>query len=532
MSHNAASHNIVLKVVVPKRTGRKRKREPDSPWVEPCTSTAVESHQRLAEPPANVLSYARKDDPRLLRRKLEENIGRYTADAIGTIRHTHRFRGLSDFYWDMSGSDFAQRYAKKALPGDGKPSSSEEVIFGTDISITVTQLKQFQFKPGTDTGANVDIIPPPSFTHMPLPFNYLYSQNPYVRVTESGETINQTAAKLVGYFIGVNEATPSGPQELPNPRDLRMKEVIGHMESLFQTRPIWTRRAILNSLEGKVRSWNELKKYLNYAAYQFKGGPWRDSVIPYGLDPRTDPKYRIYQTVMFKLQRRDPLRVTKSWHAVRREQLAPTRDIVGEDMPRSHLFDGKTYYPDGKIWQICDITDPLLCRLLDQAAIRPTWSTTSGWYHGGLWAKIKGIMKTKLVAIQFDRTLTDEDFAGTLQVGDATPLRPANNAATFSLPLPNLGLTQEELTQMKGKQPVPRNRKSLYSGRAREMGRSRTYFRESEPAEIANDPQGSGQERLEDANIDEAESGDDNDEAEEDEDGSEGESDDEEGDEE
>ncbi|KAG8422692.1 tau 95 subunit of transcription factor TFIIIC [Metarhizium acridum] len=85
--------------------------------------------------------------------------------------------------------------------------------------------------------------------------------------------------------------------------DPRMIEVLAQLEDAFHHRPLWTRRSLLNHLRGKLQSWNELKKYLNYAAYQFKGGPWRDSVVPYGTDPRTDPKYRIYQTLMFKLKK-------------------------------------------------------------------------------------------------------------------------------------------------------------------------------------------------------------------------------------
>jgi general transcription factor 3C polypeptide 5 (transcription factor C subunit 1) len=54
-----------------------------------------------------------------LRRKLQDNVGKYQVEAVGIIKHTHRFRALADFYWDMNRSDFAQRYALQVLPGDG-----------------------------------------------------------------------------------------------------------------------------------------------------------------------------------------------------------------------------------------------------------------------------------------------------------------------------------------------------------------------------------------------------------------------------
>lgn len=67
----------------------------------------------------NVCSVARLDDPKILRRKLQDNVGRYKVDAVGVINHTHRFRGLADFYWDMNTSSFAKRYVDQVLPGNG-----------------------------------------------------------------------------------------------------------------------------------------------------------------------------------------------------------------------------------------------------------------------------------------------------------------------------------------------------------------------------------------------------------------------------
>lgn len=296
---------------------------------------------------------------------------------------------------------------------------------------------------------------------MSLPFNYFYSQNPYVRLTEDGGTVNTTAVKQVGHFIGTEDAAPAGPQIPPDMTDPRMVEVIAQLEEAFAFRPVWTRRSLLNHLAGKLRNWNELKKYLNYAAYQFKGGPWRDGVVPYGIDPRTDPKYRIYQTLMFKLPKQKRARKDQTWQSLRRAQMGRTKEFV-EELSASHTFDGETYHTDGKVWQVCDITDPLLRELLDNAEVRPTWDVSSGWYHGGLWAKVKAIMKTKLVAIQFGRQLTKEDFAPTLQCGDQTPVR---STSTF-LPLPNLHLTNEELTQLRGREPSKKKSK-VYNVRVR-----------------------------------------------------------------
>lgn len=68
---------------------------------------------------SKVASNARQDSPALLRQKLQDTVGQHSVEAVGTIKNAHRFRGLADFYWDMSESRLAQDFVNKALPGDG-----------------------------------------------------------------------------------------------------------------------------------------------------------------------------------------------------------------------------------------------------------------------------------------------------------------------------------------------------------------------------------------------------------------------------
>lgn len=117
MSNNARTHNVVLKLTVPKRTGRKRKRGSDDPWQG---DVAVSDAGDSTNASQSVVSRARLDEPKLLRRRLVDNADTYKVEAIGVVNHTHRFRGLADFYWDSyNRSDFARRYTDQVLPGDG-----------------------------------------------------------------------------------------------------------------------------------------------------------------------------------------------------------------------------------------------------------------------------------------------------------------------------------------------------------------------------------------------------------------------------
>ena len=90
-SHNARTHNVILKVTVPKRTGRKRKRDSDGPFegrVHEADGAEIASHA-----PEDVRSRERLDQPKVLRRKLIDNVDKYTIEPVGVVTNTHRYRG-------------------------------------------------------------------------------------------------------------------------------------------------------------------------------------------------------------------------------------------------------------------------------------------------------------------------------------------------------------------------------------------------------------------------------------------------------
>lgn len=86
-SHNAVTHNVVVRVTVLKRTGRKRKRGSNGPFIG-ADDTAAERGE-------GVSSLHKLDAPKVLRRKLQDNVGKYTVEPIGIIHNTHRYRGRS-----------------------------------------------------------------------------------------------------------------------------------------------------------------------------------------------------------------------------------------------------------------------------------------------------------------------------------------------------------------------------------------------------------------------------------------------------
>lgn len=78
-STSSPSNNILLKVTVPKWTGRKRKRGSDEPFRDAYPTTD----------PARAQRRSAKD----LLRSLRDNVGKYQVEAVGRVDRTHVFRG-------------------------------------------------------------------------------------------------------------------------------------------------------------------------------------------------------------------------------------------------------------------------------------------------------------------------------------------------------------------------------------------------------------------------------------------------------
>ena len=305
---------------------------------------------------------------------------------------------------------------------------------------------------------------------------------------EYGRVVNVTLrVPAAGYFIAHDEyPVPSAPSRDPDMSDPQVALIISEMRLAMEERPIWTRRSMWNRLGHKFaalpKSGSLVKHCLQYAGYQFKGGPFRDALVKYGLDPRLDPKYRIYQTLIFKLNKTRLGTVGRSWQAVRRNETGISnfgqywKELGAEDSSLdTHVFDGETFSTDGKVWQVCDITEPLLSKLFADAEVRSECDNEmSGFYHRVLWSVAKAIMKCKMLAIRFGRTVTDDDFGATLNaVKGPNDGGDGSGGTSIGISLPDLQLTREECEQL-------RSRSKPGAGKSRDRWsdkRKRTHYR-------------------------------------------------------
>ena len=187
-----------------------------------------------------------------------------------------------------------------------------------------------------------------------------YRQNPAVKQTVDSlgniTTVNtQLPQRLLGQILQYDDETiPSGPADgVPPIASLNptLQHFINLIRNAFDERPIWTRRAISNRVaSGEPKDFE--KRAYPYVCYSFNSGPWRDSIIKFGVDPRVDLKYRIYQTLTFQIEASEGLKHLK------------------QDRRLSHVFDGRSVATGAKTWQVCDISDPQLKSLLATKELR------------------------------------------------------------------------------------------------------------------------------------------------------------------
>ncbi|KAJ5517748.1 Transcription factor IIIC, subunit 5 [Penicillium expansum] len=429
-STSMQSNNVLLKVTVPKRTGRKRKRGSNEPFADAPESEA-------SEPPPRRTA---KD----LLRSMSDNPSKYQIEPVGRVERTHVFRGIPDFVYSTTASSFTNRFRDQILPFD------------------FDKMKEFDIDMAKGAAGNADLIPPPSFSHGDVPFHYIYRQNPTVKqaIGRSGklETVNtQTANKVLTHLVPYDiPKVPSEPRAdmLPiSALDAGMLRTIATLNALYEKQPAWTRRGLRNNLTTDEDRLN-LRHAIPYVGYIFRSGPWRDAIIKLGVDPRTSPEYRHYQTFMFRLLAREAELARDGGGGRRHNVPRPSDQRTGEDENANgpstgHIFTGKQpFAQDGRIWMIGEIQDAQLQADLYPPDAGPGFLrsecdiVTDGWFGNGTLAKAKIVMRHKIQALMEGREPVDEDYTKIMQL-------PAHARSEADFPLFTLDpdvATQKEIS--------------------------------------------------------------------------------------
>jgi len=279
-------------------------------------------------------------------------------------------------------------------------------------------------------------LPPPIFSKIDNPQDYAFQANPNFKLQEPDQNpmgIKKMVTKAkraptnttyVDFYID------RVPAESGSSITIRNSEGEARIKKLFEDRPIWIKRALLDHLLPEDHK--DIKHLMAMSCYCFNNGPWRKSWVRYGYDPRRDPEARFYQVIDFRVDASLVLRLSKSEPKKRtpfRLQKQRAIDVVQlmqslEDPPpsvppstplplttelsqdqrdESQMSDAAKEYtfsiPPAQrqtLYQLCDINDEQIQNILRRHGRRAVCDERTGWFNKATIEKITTIMKEKV----------------------------------------------------------------------------------------------------------------------------------------
>ncbi|KAJ5966850.1 Transcription factor IIIC subunit 5 [Penicillium viridicatum] len=196
--------------------------------------------------------------------------------------------------------------------------------------------------------------------------------------------------------------------------DDSLEATVHEIQQLLERRPVITVRVLLDWISSTSRM--DIERALPLCGYMFEDGPWKKTLIKFGVDPRAGPEFRHYQTVTFEMSF-NPIVEPGEHDWEKSGELAFPQLLKGDDnVP--HVFGGRKLVPDDNSWQVCDISDVLLQGIVATSDVKSAATLNDGFFWNGTMAKLEVIMRDKLVCIRDGGTPNDEDYACLLSFPD------------------------------------------------------------------------------------------------------------------
>jgi len=148
-------------------------------------------------------------------------------------------------------------------------------------------------------------------------------------------------------------------------------------------------------------------------------------MVRFGFDPRQDPQARFYQKLYFRNLNHPIGRASVvSRRQDSRTSVASMNRSLAEqsrDDRRSHIFDGVALSSETAAFQLCDITDPMLKRMIEEEDdIRESCNERDGWFTSRALERIKAVLRHKFFALLEGYVATDEECLKLLDQQEGT----------------------------------------------------------------------------------------------------------------
>lgn len=401
---------------------------PKDPLSHPIHSSVIKNSNNVLlklKIPKRILKLNNKD----IRKSIEqcENEGiKYEIEPFGILKQNYKFRELADFQKITKNSEFNKKFNESIRSGNCEKIDE----FANELKIKLDETQEFK-------DGDLDLPSLVRYSRENLSHNYKYFGN--LLLDEQGEWLNKSV-KLYSIQIKWDDPVPTkyDPKldieyEKAQNEIIKMKEskfpdriinesvsyhlieCVKILKKLFELKPIWIRKHIHWLLPKPLRS--QLRFALPFVTYTFKKGPWRHSFIKLGYDPRKDPKAMGFQIEAFRGINKvnydaeiekslendgDVYIIPPSLYEYIDEFSNKDSEInklgIGK-IPRQLFFDGSN--PCNSLsFQIGDIMDKDIKKIIDNCELEPVCHKGSGWLNWLVMSKIKSIMKYKLSCIR------------------------------------------------------------------------------------------------------------------------------------
>ncbi|TFK76103.1 hypothetical protein BDN72DRAFT_366699 [Pluteus cervinus] len=428
--------------------------DPTNPFAHPVPGEAVATNNLLLK------VVKRKRRKKSATGDPGEIVAEYTAEIVGTVPRTVRFRSMVDFQYQPETSDpiselrLAMRdmdvdairqyvIPKDPMESTGKataPDTATPVDMGINLDpqLVSTPPPIDEHQAPASIRSNLRLFPPPLFSRQAIPQAYNFKANPASMVSttvdeETGEERKRLVNRMrwKGYgpasimFTDTNVPNKP-PQSVEEGRSQANGEILIKLHGLFLERPIWTRMSLLNQFTPfEAREITNSKIILPLVCYVFQDGPWRDTLVRFDYDPRKDQKARFYQRLYFRNANHPIARPSVVTRRQERTAAAgPPRvfNLDGDrdaDRKNAHIFDGQTITKETAAFQLCDITDPMLKGMIEEADdLRESCDERDGWYSNQSFERIKTVLRHKFFSLLEGHVATDEECRALLAANE------------------------------------------------------------------------------------------------------------------
>ncbi|EJD01218.1 uncharacterized protein FOMMEDRAFT_158350 [Fomitiporia mediterranea MF3/22] len=379
---------------------------------------------------------------------LPEPEGEFVAEAVGIVPKTVRFRSMADFQYNPDTSDPVVQFRSAMDRMDVEyirnyvipPEKEDYELPTTDPEDT--DMQSDGVGPSSMTPrSNLRLIPPPVFSRQQIPQIYNYKANTMSVVTtyadpETGEEKKRliNRARWKGYgpaTVSFSDKTiPLGPPEAVAKATTESdKRILDLLKQRFDERPCWTKTALFNQFNaGDSRELMNSKHLLPSVCYVFSDGPWRDTLLKFGYDPRAEPSARFYQRLYFRnlnhpivrpsivTSRQDQRNADRQGSLPPPSQIGDSSAISSSNESPSHIFDGIHLTKETAAFQLCDIVDPMIKEMVeDEEGVRDECNERDGWYTTEAIDRIKTVLRHKFFSLLEGHIPSEEECKALLE---------------------------------------------------------------------------------------------------------------------